>query len=716
FVNDNVPDLTPANIRIDGGTQITGIHAITVRTCHADNPVLTDCVTITLDREGDFSTYRLSLVEPDDHGRPGDRRLAGFSPQDAAVDFHFRVDCPSDLDCAQTDTCPPEPLDEPEISYLGRDYAAFRQLILDRLALIMPDWKERHVPDLGIMLAELFAYTGDYLSYYQDAVATEAYLDTARLRTSVRRHARLVDYVMHDGCNARAWVCLEADEDFSVPADQVAFITGIRGESLGAVASAQILLDRGLLPDRYETFEPMLWRTGKAALLTTGDVVDAPGLVGRLQTAVSRNPSPGDPISNYLAARLSPGTLDLLKAYKAPAVPVPALVRALLDDLNRVLRYDDLWWLRDQVQDAPDSAQTSSPPRSRSDPIVANRRILAYKRAYANELRSIEGLYFYAAHSEIPFYTWGDRDCCLPKGATRATLRDAWADVPAAPPVPGGPNVSVQPRAAAPDFANKPRQLKLQPGDVLIFEEVIGPKTGQEADRDPLHRCAVRLTRVEPDLDPLYGKQPVLYIEWDRSDALPFPLCLSATSEAPECAYHDGISVARGNVILVDHGRTLPPETLPDVEVGEEIPPCDDCGDEAIRVPRRYRPRLSDYPVTFSAPLQVSRGASTLPGQDPRQALPAIRKLTGTLSTPNGQIAVDWQPQRDLLSSQTDDYDFVAEIEDDGGARLRFGDGELGHQPPAGMHFIATYRVGNGTVGNVGAEAITILVFLKQAV
>ena len=70
----------------------------------------------------------------------------------------------------------------------------------------MPDWQERHVPDLGVTLVELLAYVGDYLSYYQDAVGTEAYLGTARQRISVRRHARLVDYQLHEGCNARAWV------------------------------------------------------------------------------------------------------------------------------------------------------------------------------------------------------------------------------------------------------------------------------------------------------------------------------------------------------------------------------------------------------------------------------------------------------------------------------------------------------------------------------
>ena len=100
-----------------------------------------------------------------------------------------------------------------EINYLAKDYASFRQLILDRLALVMPDWKERHVPDIGIALVEVLAYVGDHLSYYQDAVATEAYLDTARKRISVRRHARLVDYPMHEGCNARAWVCVDTKSD-----------------------------------------------------------------------------------------------------------------------------------------------------------------------------------------------------------------------------------------------------------------------------------------------------------------------------------------------------------------------------------------------------------------------------------------------------------------------------------------------------------------------
>ena len=103
------------------------------------------------------------------------------------------------------------------MSYIYRDYAGLRQLMLDRLAVTMPDWTEQHEPDIWITLIELLAYIGDDLSYYEDAVATEAYLQTARNRVSVRRHARLVGYRLHEGCNARAWVCVDVTSPVTLP-------------------------------------------------------------------------------------------------------------------------------------------------------------------------------------------------------------------------------------------------------------------------------------------------------------------------------------------------------------------------------------------------------------------------------------------------------------------------------------------------------------------
>ena len=52
----------------------------------------------------------------------------------------------------------------------------------------------------------------------------------------------------------------------------------------------------------------------------------------------------------------------------------------------------------------------------------------------------------------------------------------------------------------------------------------------------------------------------------------------------------------------------------------------------------------------------------------------------------------------------------MVEIDNEGIAHLRFGDGELGQQPAAGAAFRAVYRTGNGLGGNVGAEAISYMV------
>jgi hypothetical protein len=113
---------------------------------------------------------------------------------------------------------PPIDTTPPEIDYLARDFASFRRLMLDHLSQLVPDWKDQNPADLGYALVEALAYAADHLSYYQDAVATEAYLSTARLRRSVRRHVRLLEYYLQEGCNARAWVQVQVGNHLFLPA------------------------------------------------------------------------------------------------------------------------------------------------------------------------------------------------------------------------------------------------------------------------------------------------------------------------------------------------------------------------------------------------------------------------------------------------------------------------------------------------------------------
>jgi len=192
----------PANAAVAGGVRIKDLRVTGV------DPK-DDQLTVTVDKVGDFSTYTLRLVaSEDDPGPP-----PGFDPQLCAVPFSFQAASPSDLDCRPERAAGGERHPAPEINYLAKDYASFRQLMLDRMATLMPQWKERHPADLGVALVELLAHVADQLSYRQDATAVEGHFGTARRRISVRRHARLVDYFMHDGCNARAWVQIRVWQD-----------------------------------------------------------------------------------------------------------------------------------------------------------------------------------------------------------------------------------------------------------------------------------------------------------------------------------------------------------------------------------------------------------------------------------------------------------------------------------------------------------------------
>ncbi|MBY5530186.1 putative baseplate assembly protein [Rhizobium leguminosarum] len=149
---------------------------------------------------------------------------------------------------------------QPPIDYMAKDYESFRQLMLDRLSSTLPAWQERHAPDLGVTLVEALAYVADYLSYYQDAVATEAYLGTARQRISVRRHARLLDYFLHEGCNARAWVhcCVNVDNGWPVRFEPGDLIFAATNERIGAELPLLSKENLSVRPEAsYEIFKPV---------------------------------------------------------------------------------------------------------------------------------------------------------------------------------------------------------------------------------------------------------------------------------------------------------------------------------------------------------------------------------------------------------------------------------------------------------------------------
>jgi predicted phage baseplate assembly protein len=72
--------------------------------------------------------------------------------------------------------------------------------------------------------------------------------------------------------------------------------------------------------------------------------------------------------------------------------------------------------------------------------------------------------------------------------------------------------------------------------------------------------------------------------------------------------------------------------------------------------------------------------------------------------------AGEWTPVRDLLNSNRFQTEFVAESDSDDETYLRFGDGRTGRMPLTGEQFTATYRIGSGTAGNIGADVLAHVV------
>ncbi len=277
-----VAGISADNISITGGVRITPVRAVWAfpadavpavntiaspaeRSFFAALPEPERVLVVRTDATGDFSTYTLAIVQSLENLSP----LLGFDPQLAVVRFSFKVECPNDFDCAQPPACPPPTHTEPHIDYLAKDYTSFRRLMLDQLATIMPAWTDRSPADVQVALVELLAYVGDHLSYYQDAVATEAYLGTARRRVSVRRHARLLDYFMHDGCNARAWICFTltdppgAAEGMPIPAG-TPLLSRSDGGDLVFSSQAGIPIDEPLV---FETMEDITLRLSRSTIL-----------------------------------------------------------------------------------------------------------------------------------------------------------------------------------------------------------------------------------------------------------------------------------------------------------------------------------------------------------------------------------------------------------------------------------------------------------------
>jgi hypothetical protein len=95
------------------------------------------------------------------------------------------------------------------VDYMARDFDSLLRSMREVIPRKLPEWTEyENEADFGNVLLQLFAHMGDILSYYQDRVANESFLGTARTRRGVIQHLRLIGYRLATAAPASASLTL----------------------------------------------------------------------------------------------------------------------------------------------------------------------------------------------------------------------------------------------------------------------------------------------------------------------------------------------------------------------------------------------------------------------------------------------------------------------------------------------------------------------------
>ncbi|RZI83918.1 MAG: hypothetical protein EOP38_10825, partial [Rubrivivax sp.] len=217
---------------------------------------------------GDYSTYLLSTTAVG-LSSPDNALPLAMDPLLNALPFKFRPGC-FNLNCTPAERLKPPPL-EPEIDYLARDYDSFRHVLIAAVMRRVPNWSPTSEADLDQVLIDLIAADADEQADYHDRVLSERSIATARKRVSLARHARLMDYHVHQGNQASTWLALQVAANVDLPAtanDEFGAWTSDHWKDPGAVVFA---IPREGARWRQRCFEAV----STLRLYTWGDTVTA---------------------------------------------------------------------------------------------------------------------------------------------------------------------------------------------------------------------------------------------------------------------------------------------------------------------------------------------------------------------------------------------------------------------------------------------------------
>ena len=816
---NSVPNnLSATNVLIDGGESITGITALWIASALASTTkppappqaTLTEAVYFTglpdaakvlvvrTSVSGDFSPYTLRLVNYAPQAREDvfdlTETLAGFDPQLAEVEFSFKVECPPFFDCApQKPNCPPDLPAPPPINYLAKDYGSFRSILLDRLNQLVPNWGAASEADIGVAMAELVAYVGDYMSYQQDAVATEAYIETARSRISLRRHALLVDYTVHDGCNARTWIHLEVNEQAYLDQSLTRFYTfapgmpstlavGAGNEEAALLAGVIVfepMQDAVLYPEQNQ-MSFYTWGDSNCCLaqgateatllgsfpnLQIGDVLIFEEVIGP-QTG---NPADAD-MRHRCAVRLTQVTTQ--NGHGQPLVD-PLFAAGTGSPITSAsqtpTRVTEIQW---SIEDAlPFSVCLSSSliDSTGGTQTLSNVSVVLGNIVLADQGLTLSAVSLGTVPEPLIFPPTLNNRCnpTQPVGLPvrfRPLLPDSPVTQKVPLPLAGSPvTPGIVPLASTGavslNDANGFPALVVQAVSPWTWPQYFGVLTVPNA-----------ITPANFDLSVVYnpsggaiGVSGTIYLETftdlslTKTDSnyavtqisalsqfLQVPTSFSPTGVAPTAFPTAPIQLPNsGPINLIDSGGATyltvqPSNTLAwpvnfgVLAQGNQSKPDEfnllvvydpSSGAVGVRLPALVEQfntiTLQSVAATFDSGSELIQFRSFADEPNPSLSAYALMHYEASEAIPDMSLSgtfdntkTAWTPLPNLLESGAADTNFVVEVESNGNAYLRFGDNTNGALPASGTAFTATYRIGNGTAGNIGAES---LVFLAAA-
>jgi len=792
--------LTPNNVLIVGGESIAGITAEWIAPAIPAPPLATAAETayfaalpnaakvlvVRTSEWGDFSTYTFRLVNDASAAAQDNfdvtESLSGFDPQLAEVTFSFKVECGPHFDCAPVPpNCPPDLPAPPPINYLAKDYSSFQQVMLDRLNQLLPAWNANTEADIGMMLADLISYAGDQLSYRQDAIATEAYLLTARSRISLRRHALLVDYHVHEGCNARVWMQVNVSTPVFLDRTLTRFYTTAPGMPkslevsannaeaalIAGVVGFEPMQDANLFPE-LNTLYFYTWGDlncclpqgsteatlqGTLSNLQVGDVLVFQEVLGP-QTGFAADAD----IRHRCAVRLTAVTTQntLGQTLVDPLFDVNGV--AITSAAQQPLPVTEIQWSPDDALPFPICVSSVYLDNDIATPL-SNVSV-----AYGNVVLADQGL----SILNVPLGTVPAPTLFYPPNAAGNRCQ-ASAPIPFPvrfrPPVPDSPITQAVPLPlagspatsnAVPLTASGYVSLTDSNGFVSLMIAANSPLTwpqyfGVMANVNASNSAEFDLAIVfDPSGSPIVlerfvglsltsGAANYAGTELSNSRFVSVPASFVPTGPVPAAFPSAPTMLPNSGTVSLKDSLSNPYLTIqtanplswpplfsvvtqvqiltPDVfnllilyspqsgAVGVSLPIIVEQvnGISLANAATRLATVSSLITVkTFEEGPNPSLSASDLMNFDANQAVPVM-----TLSGVVNDITTTWTAAPDLLADSPDDPQFVLEVDTDGTAYLRFGDGTNGKTPETGTIFTAQYRIGNGTAGNVGAGTLT---------